>query len=95
MENNNNINNQEIKTENKLKRNKNKIEGIIFARSCCCIGIVIFHYFAHSKGKFKLLYRTANSNFGYLFDISFFCISGAVLFYNYPKINSIKIFYFK
>lgn len=95
MENNDNINNQEIKAENKLKRNKNKIEGIIFARSCCCIGIVIFHYFAHSKGKFKLLYRTANSNFGYLFDISFFCISGAVLFYNYPKINSIKIFYFK
>ena len=77
------------------KKIKTKLEGIIFARACCCIGIVIFHYFSGSKGKFKLLYLNANSSYGFLFVTSFFCISGVVLYYNYPKISSIKKFYYK
>ena len=30
-----------------------------------------------------------------MFVTSFFCISGAVLYYNYPKIISLKSFYYK
>ena len=78
-----------------ISSRKEKIESIIFIRACCCIGIIIFHYFCDSKGKFKLLYKTANSNFGFMFVTSFFCISGFVLFYNYPKITSFKSFYYK
>ena len=74
---------------------KKRIKGIIFTRACCCIGIIIFHYFSYSKGNFKFLYNTANSSFGFLFVTSFFCLSGAVLYYNHGKIKSIKIFYYK
>ena len=86
---------QFLNSENKSKINKKRIDSIIFTRSICTIGIVIFHYFCHSHGKFKFLFRTSNSTFGFLFVISFFCISGAVLFYNYPKIKAIKGFFFK
>ena len=85
-----------IKTLENLKTSsKNKISGIIFARALCCIGIVIFHYFCHSNGNFKFLFKTKNSTFGFMFTTSFFCISGTVLYYNYPKIKSYKIFYYK
>jgi len=78
-----------------FSKKKGKIKNIIFSRAFCCIGIVIFHYFCHSKGNFKFLYTTSNSNFGFMFVTSFFCISGFVLYYNYPKILSIKRFYYK
>ena len=84
-----------LKTKKPFMDKKQKIQGIIFARACCCIGIVINHYFCHSKGNFKILYNTANSSFGFMFVTSFFCISGVVLYYNYPKIKSVKRFYFK
>jgi len=74
---------------------KKKLDGIIFTRACCCVGVVIFHYFCHSRGDFKLLYTTANSPFGFIFVTCFFNISGAILYYNYPFIKSIKSFYFK
>lgn len=83
----------ELKLQN--SRNKKKLSEIIIARACCSIGIIIFHYFYHSKGNFKLLYKTANSNWGFLFVTCFFCISGSVLYYNYPCVNSIKNFYYK
>ena len=78
---------KEIKRQN--------IPGIIFTRTCCSIGIVIHHYFVYSKGSFKLLQKTANSSFGFIFVTSFFCISGFILNYNYQKIVSVKKFYYK
>jgi len=78
-----------------ISNRKEKLQSIIFIRAFCCMGIVIFHYFCDSNGKFKLLYKTANSDFGFMFVTSFFCISGAVLYYNYPKIISFKSFYYK
>ena len=81
------------KENNNFSNNKKKLQGIIFARACCALGILLFHYSGHSK--FKLLYRTVNSTFGFIFVTSFFCISGSVLYYNYPNLNSIKTFYFK
>ena len=62
---------------------KQYLSGIIFARACCSIGIVIFHFFAHSKGEYKLLLLTANSSWGFMFVTTFFSISGTVLYYNY------------
>ena len=74
---------------------KKKIAGIIFARACCSIGIVIFHYCAHSKGNFKLLQNIANSSIGFMFVTSFFSISGFTLNYNYSSVLSVKKFYYK
>ena len=84
-----------LKKKNDAKGTKKKLKGIIFTRACCCLGIIIYHYFCHSKGEFKFFYHTANSHFGFMFVTSFFCISGVVLYYNYPKIISIKSFYYK
>ena len=75
--------------------NKKNIASLIFVRACCCLGIVIYHYFEHAKGNYKSYFRTANSNIGLMFVTSFFSISGTVLYYNYPKVNSIKKFYYK
>lgn len=81
---------------NQKFKTKKVLQEIVFARSCCCVGIIIFHYFGQSNGKFKFFYLTAaNSSWGYMFVTSFFSMSGTVLYYNYPKINSFKIFYFK
>ena len=80
--------------ENRQIKKKN-LDGIIFTRACCSLGIVIYHYFCHSKGNFKFLYGTANASFGFIFVTSFFNISGACLYYNYPLIKSIRIFYYK
>ena len=81
------------KENNNLSNNKKKLEGIIFAWACCSLGILLFHYSCHSK--FKIFFRTVNTTFGFIFVTCFFCISGSVLYYNYPNINSIKTFYFK
>lgn len=81
------------KENNNFSNNKKKLQGIIFSRACCSLGILLFHYSCHSK--FKLLFRTVNATYGFIFVTSFFCISGSVLYHNYPNINSIKTFYFK
>ena len=88
--------------QNKIKtidsitsNNKKNIASLIFVRACCCLGIVIYHYFEHARGNYKSFFRTANSNIGLLFVTSFFNISGTVLYYNYPKVTSIKKFYYK
>ena len=76
-------------------KNKEKIKNIIFLRACCCMGIVIYHYFCHSKVDLRFLYATSNGDFAFMFVTCFFCISGFVLYYNYPKTISIKKFYYK
>ena len=86
-------NNISIIKKNNIR--KQRCQGIIFARVCCTLGILLFHYFCHSKCRFKLLFNTANSQFGFIYVTSFFCISGTVLYYNCPKVVSIKIFYYK
>lgn len=56
---------------------------------------IILSFFGKLNGNFKLLCQTTNATFGFILVASFFCISGTVLYYNYPKINSLKAFYFK
>ena len=73
-----------------------RIEGIDFARALCTIGIITFHFFVHSHSELrKFFLRSANSGYGFMFVTSFFSISGAVLYFNYPKVTSLKIFYYK
>ncbi|MBQ6962117.1 MAG: acyltransferase [Paludibacteraceae bacterium] len=76
-------------------KGKSKIEGIDFAKACCAIGIIIFHFFCHSNGTFKFLYDSANASWGEMIVTAFFAMSGAVLYYNYPKDFSLKKYYFK
>lgn len=78
-----------------MEKSKNRLSGIVFARAFCTIGILIYHYFCHSKVKFILLYSIVNINLGFYLVTSFFSISGTVLYYNYQKDISLKIFYFK
>lgn len=78
-----------------MNNSKNRLSGITFSRAFCSFGILVFHYFSHSKGTFKLFYFTANSSWGFMFVTSFFAISGTVLYYNYPRVISLKAFYFK
>ena len=56
---------------------------------------MIYHYFCASNGKIYPLYKTANSDYGFMYVTSFFCISGGVFYFNYSKILSIKSFYYK
>ena len=79
----------------KVRPVKKNITSIVFTRACSCLGIIIYHYFAHANGNYISYFRTANSNIGLLFVTIFFCISGTVHYYNYPKIFSIKIYYYK
>ena len=73
-----------------------RIEGIDFARALCTIGIILFHFFGHSHSEIRNFFlKNANSTYGFMFVTSFFSISGAVLYYNYSKVNSLKAFYFK
>ena len=82
---------------NKIKiKSKKKLSGIIFAKAFCSINIIIYHYLCYSNGKFNFLFKTTNnSHLGFIFVTTFFCISVILLYYNYPKIKSSKIFYFK
>ena len=84
-----------IQNNIKFSKKRNNLTSIVFARAICCLGIVVFHYFCHSKNHSKLFLSTSNSNWGYIYVTCFFSISGIVLYYNYPDNNSIKKFYFK
>lgn len=92
--------NYEGKKEKKqfyFTKNKNKrLFEIDFVRACSCLGIIIFHFYAHIfKPQIKFLYYSPNSSYGFLYSTSFFAISGIVLFNKYSKIESLKSFYFK
>ena len=78
-----------------ISSKKEKIQSIIFVRACCCIGIIIFHYFCDSKGKFKLLYKTANSDFGFMFVTSFFSNQDWFYFIIIQKLYLLKVFIIK
>lgn len=79
----------------KLLKKRNNLKSIVFAREICCLGIIVYHYFCHSKNQSKLFLTTSNSFWGFIYVTCFFSISGIVLYYNYPSNISIKKFYFK
>ena len=78
------------------KRNKQRDLSIDFIRSLCAIGIIIFHFYCHTDDSLtKMFYEFANGSFGNTIVNIFFIISGAMLYYNNPKIDCLKNFYYK
>lgn len=81
---------------NKINHNKKRYYEIDFVRVCSAIGIIIYHFFVNSKDVVLIIfYKHANGDWGFSFVTIFICISGMVLHFNYPKIISYKIFYYK
>jgi len=64
-------------------------------RLICSLGIIIFHYACSSNADMPALIRNANGNWGHVLVVMFFMLSGAMLYYNYSEIRSVKEFYFK
>ena len=78
------------------RQSSNRDYSIDFIRALCAIGIIVFHFYCHTdEHLLKMFYEFANGNFGNTIVNVFFLISGAVLYYNYPKIDSLKVFYYK
>lgn len=78
---------------------KERLSGADFIRAISAIGIVTFHFSCtiveYNSGDFLPLYNTANGSWGFIFVTIFFILSGAMLYYNYPKITSLRQFYYK
>ena len=74
---------------------RERIFGMDFARCICTIIIVLFHYACHTASEHKLFFQLPSGNYGSLAVTIFFVLSGASLFYNYPDVSSIKVFWFK
>ena len=88
-------NNLSVVKDKKELYKKSYLKSIVFSRSICSLGIVIFHYFEHANGNYKLYFKNANYDIGYMLVTCFFCMSGTVLFFNYPEIKFKKKFYYK
>ena len=73
---------------------KERIWGLDFARVMCTLGIIGYHFSADTTGV-NFLYKTQNFGTGMVFVCAFFMLSGAVLYYNHPKVTSLKKFYYK
>ena len=74
---------------------KQRIKEFDMIRAIVPFGIIIYHFQCHSKSPFKLLPDYANGNWGAPFVVIFLVLSGASLYYNYPKIESLKEYYKK
>lgn len=73
-----------------------KLYALNLIRVICAIGIVVYHVSCHvSAPEHKYFLSYANGGYGELFVGIFLLISGGVLYYNHPKIDSLKAFYFK
>lgn len=66
-------------------------------RFICAFGVVIYHFFCYLPEAFSntAFSSYANGDTGGLFVTVFFVLSGAMLYYNYPKITSLKQFFYK
>ena len=78
-----------------IQPKRERIFGMDFARCICTIIIVLFHYACHTASEHKLFFQLPSGNYGSLAVTIFFVLSGASLFYNYPDVSSIKVFWFK
>lgn len=67
--------------------------GISLARVVCAFGIIFYHYVVHTAEESKQW--LGQVSWGPALVFAFFLISGFVIYRSYPKIESIKEFYFK
>lgn len=73
-----------------------KLEALDLVRVLCAVGIILYHiscYTAESTP--KLFYTYANGYFGEVIVGIFLLVSGGVLYYNYPKVESLRVFWYK
>lgn len=65
-------------------------------RAVCALGIVLYHYSVHiTDENLQSVFRFCQIEWSDVIVTIFFLISGAMLFYNYPVITSLKGFYYK
>lgn len=76
-----------------MKREK----GLDFVRAIGIIGVVAFHFYAHSNSDHKLFLTHANGAWGGTMNYLFFILSGVVLHMKYGAMETIdlKSFYYK
>lgn len=79
-----------------MKNNK-KILAFDFVRTICAIGIIINHYCIESQDsvlqRFFVTFGSGEGSVGYTLVTVFLIISGALLYYNHPSIDSTRNFY--
>lgn len=83
-------------SENQNSCKKIKIPAIDFIKAFCALGIICYHFSIHSN-KLKWLTVAPNHQVGWgdYFVVSFFVISGALLFFHHSNIQSVLTFYKK
>ncbi len=78
------------------KQQKEHIKACDFMRAVCALGIVLYHYSVHiTDENLQSVFRFCQIEWSDVIVTIFFLISGAMLFYNYPVISSLKGFYYK
>lgn len=78
--------------------NKPKLLGVDLMRVFCIIGVIWYHCACHSNSEYKPFLRYESGDWGAVCVMVFFMISGAMLYYNYPRLctlQDIRTFYFK
>lgn len=71
-----------------MNSKRERIKGIDFARAVCALGIIIYHFYCTPcQSNVRILHHYSTGFWGDVFVVVFFMISGAMLYYNYPKLN--------
>lgn len=75
---------------------KEHIKACDFMRAVCALGIVLYHYSIHiADANLQSVFQFRQIEWSDVIVTIFFMISGAMLYYNYPVISSLKGFYYK
>ncbi len=75
---------------------KGRIDACDFIRFVSALGIIIYHVSCSlPEGGFRPLYTFANGYWGSVFVGMFLILSGAMMYYTKPQIDSLRVFYYK
>ena len=75
---------------------KEHIKACDFIRAVCALGIVLYHYAVHIEdANLRALFQYRLIEWSDVIVTIFFMLSGAMLYYNYPVVTSLKGFYYK
>ncbi len=75
---------------------KEHIISCDFIRAVCAFGIVLYHYSVHiDDANLRAFFQFRQIEWSDVIVTIFFILSGAVLYYNYPVLTSLKGFYYK
>jgi len=86
---------EDSKVDGQVPERRERVEGIVFSRAFCTLGMVAFHFSCHSAYKWFVFNKSANADLGVVYVSCFFAISGAVLYHNYPANTHLKSFFYK